>query len=440
MKSSENQEAIMKKKNFILFLFVLLAMSLFANGNKEAPEGEEQVVLKYMTWYPPQNVMNGIITSFEKKYPNIKVEVEINEPGAHVQKLPIMLASGEDIDVMGVMVEIAKQVKPYLTNLDPVLSEQYGSDWGNQFNPGTLDWARNMTESKDVLIIPAGKLASPVVYYNAKLFRELGISPPKTMDELMEIITVIQTKRPDIIPVSFRGKLYWLHAISAFGIWGQENPELLKKVNNLEIPYNSPEVQKMAEWWASLFEKGIISKDTLDIDNNIINEIFYGGDAAMMIHGSWKSGLLSRAYREANDVALEEIGAFLFPSLSGNDPTTATIYDISLGINKNSKHPKEAGLLLSHILLEEGLTQLVDNFIIFPSKRDFIVNTEAFVDEAGQTGFQTLIEGISNPLNPERFFTPATKEFGRILQSGAIAGEYRDLLNKFQEDAVSGKF
>lgn len=76
-----------------------------AEGSKDGGAAADQVVLKLSTWQTDAKAQwSKIIPEFEKKYPNIKVELDLlNEKGdsvASMQKLDLMAASNDQLDIV----------------------------------------------------------------------------------------------------------------------------------------------------------------------------------------------------------------------------------------------------------------------------------------------------------------------------------------------------
>ncbi len=425
---------------FYVVLAIAVVFTIGGAGVLKAEAADDVVTIKYYCWYPPEPILNPMIQRFEELHPNIKVEVNLTEPGTYQQKTPIALASGEEMDLVAsfTRVSFVNQIKKFLDPLKPLMNEHRGEGWEQEFGDGVVETCRNYADDGELYILAEGYLGSPVMYYNTAMFREYGIDVPETVADLKAAGETIKAKNPDILPVVFRGKLPWLHTASAFGMYAQEK-ELWSVAR--QGKYNTPEIIEMAKWWASLFEDDIISKDNLDIDNAMAAEIFYTGKAAIMVHGTWMAGLLSDGYRKANDVQIEEIGAFPFPAITpGNMPTTASTLDMGFGIAKNSKHKKEALQLMNFFLLDEGIDLLARNFLIVPGKRGFEVDKSLFKNDLELGSYNKLLEVLANPQDALREFDGKSTPFGKVLQSIILGQDAKEALDDFQRELDMGKY
>jgi raffinose/stachyose/melibiose transport system substrate-binding protein len=416
-------------------------MFLWAGGQDDGKTAvEEKITLHYLTWYPPQAVMNEITGSFEKKYPNVHVEATIIGGQDYLQKVPVALASGEDIDLLGFNIMFANDLKGYVFEADPLLTKHMGADWESKFSKKANDSTKSLADDGKLYGVPIGSLGSPVVFYNASMFDQFGLTVPKTTSELESIIKTIRAADSSIMPVAFRGKLYHLHSMSAVALWGQRE-NLWQPLAAKEMRFDSPEVKDVTRWWKSLFDQDIISRDNLDVDNSIIAEIFFTGKAAMMIHGTWMAGLLSEEWREKNKVEFTEAGAFLFPGPDpGKAPTFATAPDMHLAVVKTTKHEQAAANLMIHIIYEEGLDIIANQFLLFPSKVGYIMDETKLKSDVARKGYETLKKGMDNPNNPMRFPNPILQEYGKVLQSIILGADIDKACADFQEQVDTGKY
>ncbi len=429
----------MKRTNVFMFVVILalIPFAAMANGGAEETE-DEGVVISYHCWYPPEEILSPMIDVFEELNPGITVEVTKTEPDTHQQKVPVVLASGQKLDLMAVInTDFVSIVEPYMADLEPFYEDTYGSDWEKNIAPSIISYTRSRTHG-DTKMMPEGFLGSPVIYYNVKIFNDLGLSVPETEADLMAVIRTIAAEMPDVMPIAFRGKLPWLHTISAFGLYAQEE-ELWSFVRDEGNPYNSPEIARMAEWWQSLYKQDILAQDTLDIDNNSISELFYSGNAAMMVHGTWMAGILSEPYREKNNINVE-IGAFPYPSISGNQPTTAATPDMFFSVVNYSDHQEEAFKLMDFFILGEGIDLLAENFLIVPGKVGFEPDPDLLTTEIARQSYTSIADVLSNPQSALRQQDFLTTHFGKVLQGIALGADVRSSLDDFQKEIDSGKF
>lgn len=398
------------------------------------------VKIKYDTWYPPQQIMDEILAIFHEQNPHIEVEASITEPAARSQKLPVQLASGEVFDLIGTgLGEELGTLSQFYKPISPLMDKYIGEGWEDRLNTKALEYAGSFTDG-ELYCIPIGQLGSPVVYYNGDIFDKYGLEEPETYEDLIAIVDTLKEKDSDILPIVFRGQLKHLHTLGLMGIYGQKF-DIGKHLRDTR-DFSDPRVAEAVEFWKELFDKDIISKDNLDVDNSKSGEIFYSGQAAMMINGTWMAGLLSEEYREKNGIEIEEIGAFIFPALEDGLTATLTVKpDISIAVGKDTENEEAVMKLYEFMLFGEGMEILAGNYIISPNDVSYEADSSKFTDERGLRGYNNIVQGMRYPQNPSRELDPILTEFGRILQS-VIAEDTSidEMLDYFQKEIDSGKY
>src|SRR5690606_28179217 len=116
---------------------------------------------------------------FYEKYPNIHVEVSVYPSLDYQQKAPVALATGEDIDIIGIQATaFASQVEPYLEPMDELMKTYVGDDWESKFEPNAIEQIKKISD-QNVVTAPVGSAGAMVIYYNMGLLQELGLPAPE---------------------------------------------------------------------------------------------------------------------------------------------------------------------------------------------------------------------------------------------------------------------
>jgi raffinose/stachyose/melibiose transport system substrate-binding protein len=143
------------------------------------------------------------VEAFQKKYPNIKLDFEYVAGEEYHQKFQVMVASGDIPDLFtcyagarsGYVIDrgMVKDLRPYLTE---DLKKKYNSAiWQPQGPKG------------EIYIISPNMAVCTVVYVNTKLQKQLGLSTPKTLDEM--IAQVPKIRAAGYTPLAFGNKAQW---------------------------------------------------------------------------------------------------------------------------------------------------------------------------------------------------------------------------------------
>jgi raffinose/stachyose/melibiose transport system substrate-binding protein len=167
-----------------------------------------------------------------------------------------------------------------------------------------------------IFAVPTNNTQPIVMYYNKKLFDQVGASLPNTWDDVLKLVEVFNGK--GIAPFSLGGgskwtSMMWLEYMfdriggpevfnniyaGKKGSWGDESAIKAYKM-----------IQDLVD--ANGFIKGFMS---VTADSNADQALLYTGKAAMMLHGGWAYG----GMKSAQPAFVKDSLAFgKFPSIAG---------------------------------------------------------------------------------------------------------------------------
>lgn len=236
----------MNKKNkklvaIILTIFAFIAISLHAIKTKQATAKKEVTFWTLqMSDFAPY--MNGVISSFEKQNPEIKIKwVDVPFSEGEKRTLAAILSS----------------TPPDLINLNPDFSailaqkgalEKINEDDVEQFNTEII----NSLKYNDELYAIPWYATSAITIYNKSLYRKAGFSrPPRTYEKLALISPEIKAQT---------GAYAFMPTIT-------ENDTMLKILNKYGINswqnINSPKAVEIFNFYKELYNKGLIPKETI---------------------------------------------------------------------------------------------------------------------------------------------------------------------------------
>lgn len=260
-----------------------------------------------------------IVTAFEKKNPNITVNVKTLPYDSYGTALQTDLAAGTPADVFDI--NGPSSYGQYQTN--GVLAELKGVDSG-KYNKALLD---SYATSGKQYALPTS-FSDVVLYYNKDLFDKAGVKYP-TSSWTWKDETAAASKLTD----------------KAAGVWGDHQPvtynEYYKTLvqngatflskDGKKAAFNTPAGIEAAKW---LVDKSGTTMPTIadgqgtaDFDTNL----FKAGKLAMLHTGIWVFGAFADS--PANwDIAVEP----------GNKTTANAVFSNGIGVSATSKHPVEA--------------------------------------------------------------------------------------------------
>lgn len=280
-----------------------------------------------------------IIPVFEAKYPDIKVEfsaINTNEYNAAIQS---QVEAGAGPDLL--------TCRPFDVNREWIKRGYFeplegfaGLDAFDETSRAAWSDDKGATYCLPLAAVLAG------FYYNADIFKELGLQPPKTTDEF---IAVLQKIRDDgrYEPLAYGSAEAWQLAYNGLynigpAYWHGEEGRLglidgTKKLTDPEFVAAFAALNA----WKPFLPKGQASLQYADM-----TQLFTLGRAAILPDGSWN----------INQVAGTglNVGVFAPPvPKEGDQRYLQEMPDMAIGINKASKNKDAAKLFLNWLATPE---------------------------------------------------------------------------------------
>ncbi|CAH1057611.1 ABC transporter substrate-binding protein [Paenibacillus pseudetheri] len=311
-----------------------------AGETAAAPDKKEPVKISYIG-AASQLAVGGIkdlIAKWEQKTGN-KVDIQAIQDDQYDNLVKAKLSGGGDVDIF-----FGSYQKYDVPNQ---LLEISGEGFESRVNDVVLN-SLKYSDGKIYAFPYPSQLGSWGVFYNKKVFSDLGLSVPKTIDELNKDLEAI--KAAGKTPFYFAAKDGWTmlqHRNAVVGILGGADPQVWDKLNKNEIQWKDipdfVEQYKQVEDWA---KKGYFNKDLFTGTYEKQQQALAKGDAAMVIQGGF---IVPEVLKQDPNA---QIGFFPLPNKDGSE-TIALSGGTQVFIAKNSKHPEEAKDLLRFITDKE---------------------------------------------------------------------------------------
>jgi multiple sugar transport system substrate-binding protein len=255
----------MKRKLFLLGLVFLMAgVVVFAGGKQQqsSSSGAAPVTVKYAFWGTPEaiGVEADIITAFEEKNPNIKIEPVVSGYGDYHTKLLTMIAGGSAPDVMRISPHYLPDLvySKGLKDIDRVAKE-HNYDLSVYYREGLTDC------SVDGVLYGLPWGTAPVyMIMNMTMFEEAGVALPPydwTFDDFIRVAKAVSSgtgaDRKYGFAMEIQADLYPMYPY----VWasGGDLLDSSRKNFRLDRPEASDAVQKIAE----LYQGGYMPPETL---------------------------------------------------------------------------------------------------------------------------------------------------------------------------------
>lgn len=275
-------------------------------------------------------VWEDIGKQFESQHEGIKVEFNFQDDDTYQTiGLPNLLNGKNAPDLY---FEWAGQ------RLETRVTDGYAADITEQlqssglkdmFSEGTFNGM--VFDGKTYMIPTAGDVTN-VIFYNKKIFSDLGLEPPTTWEQFLAVSETV--KQAGITPIVLGNSDLWTagnwigHVISR--VVGEN---AYSEALQLKQPFNSPDFVKAYGYVQELWDKGYINDNVNAIGDSEADMLFLNGNGAMHPIGSW---LVPTAVEETPDL---ELGYFNTPAMPDGKGDQNSVIGVLNGmiINKNSK-------------------------------------------------------------------------------------------------------
>ena len=329
----------MKRSVFIVILscaLMLLPMYIFAGGAQEKVEITGPVTIDF--WHAMGGariqLIQGIVDSFMKENPNIKVKVQYT--GSYndtLNKTKAAAKAGNPPHVFQ-LYDVGTLGMVYSGIIVPIddLAKWESINWDDFFSP-----VRNYyTISGKHYSMPFNS-STPLLYYNKNFFTKAGLNPdkpPKTFNEVIEY-----SKKLKASDLGLKAPITWnlhswyfeqFHCIMDAPFVNNDNGRSGKLPT--KALFNQEPGQKILEWWTGMEKDGLF----LDVGPGWANHraAFGSGEVAMVMSSTSDVNQLTKLLAEKN----WKMGTGYVPRPEGAKGGV-TIGGGSLWITKD--HPKQ---------------------------------------------------------------------------------------------------
>ncbi len=269
--------------------------------NAPTEEPAEDVALKVMILSEDSNrqaIYQDYYTKVTEAFPDYEVEFEL--PGSadnYTSKLTVYNSSETLPDIFWGS-DVVYQAGNALPLTD-IITENGFID--NYANPSALIPAPD----GEIYCLSAGTdsyFAGPI-FYNMDLFEAEGLTMPDSYDGFVELVTTLEER--GYTPISATA---W--AIQQFffaDLLAAEDPEAMGKLQSGEITFDDPIVVGAAQKLIDLANLGAFPVDVTSIEQQVHEQLFLDGNAAMIYHPVWVYPAIEPAEFEIGHAYLPEV-------------------------------------------------------------------------------------------------------------------------------------
>ena len=333
MKTQGEQAHMSPRKFLVVAVWTAIAVLSAACGSSSAANPANQtgtLTVWLMNGSAPQSVVDGVNADFKAKYPNVTVNVEIQQWSDVTTKLDTAFTGNTPPDVM----ELGNTlVAKYAAN--GALADITGKKSSFE-NSGT--WLQSLTDSctfEGKLYCVPYYAGSRAVIYRKDMFAAAGVSVPNSMDDLLTVGQKLMAKYgsdPNFSALYFPGK-YW-YAAAPF-VWDFGGDIATQSGKTWTGALNSSNSQKGLTTLNNIV--GQLSRADKTGDEAKQDQAFAQGHIAMIIANGWEVGVITDP-KNGNPALQPNLGAFPIPSHNSGDTAPVFLGGSDLGISAKSQH------------------------------------------------------------------------------------------------------
>jgi N,N'-diacetylchitobiose transport system substrate-binding protein len=298
----------------------------------------------------PQSIIDEVNADFKTKYPNVTVNVEIQQWGDIGTKLDTALPGNNPPDV----IELGNTlVAKYAAAgaLEDITGKKASFD-----NSGS--WLQSLTDS----CTQSGKLycvpyyaGSRAIIYRKDFFAQAGVQPPTSMDDLLTVGQKLMTAHksdPNFSALYFPGK-YWYAALPF--VWDFGGDIATQSGGKWSGTLDSSNSQQGLTELTSLVSQ--LSRADKTGDEAKQDQAFAQGHIAMIIANGWEVGVITDP-KSGNPALKDQLGAFPIPSHNSGQTAPVFLGGSDLGVAARSKHQDLANAWIATLTGNKHMSEM----------------------------------------------------------------------------------
>ncbi|WP_026486612.1 ABC transporter substrate-binding protein [Caldanaerobius polysaccharolyticus] len=402
-----------KYKKVIALMLAVTMIGLILAGcgnktNKSASSAKNQpVTITYAAGKDSTPATKALIDAFEKKYPNIKVkfqEMPQSTDDQHNAYVTALSAGDSSIDVIAMDIIWTPEFGAAGWTLP--LDKYVTKDMESKFLPGPMEAVKY---NGHIYGMPRFTDAG-VLYYR----KDIISTPPKTWDELMQMVKANVGKNGTKYGIVFQGNQYEGLVCDALEFIYSNGGSVL---DGDKVTINSPQSIAGLQYMIDIVKNKMAPPGVTTYMEEDARNIFQQGEAIFMRNWPYAWALLN-----ADDSPVKgKVGIAPIPYGKDGKVGMSVLGGWNLGINKYSKHPDEAWKFIQFVTSEEGqkITALQGGNL--PTLKSLYQDKDVLAKNPYWADFYNVfITAKPRPVSP---FYPKMSDFMQINFHKALTGE-----------------
>ena len=339
---------------------------------------------------------------YEKEHPDIDIKVEFVTSDDYFSSTRLLssFASGQGPDLFFVSAATLKRFAEadVLYPLTSLFTPEVKAD----FDDAAL---ASVTAGGDIYAVPF-ETELLGLFYNKAMFRDHGISPPRTWEEMRRAAELLSSSKVSGLTVETYEGVYQNFSWLPF-LW-QTGANLLTSEGK-DSGLSGAQALQFYSFFSGMVKEGLVnlrpSRPTTDIG------ILANGETAMQISGTWNIRMLETEFAD------QPIGVVPLPVPEGGSPITIS-GGWKLATNKHSVHAKEAADFLMWAFA--GKTEIPLKWV---NETKFAYSPRKSVMEAGSKDYRRGLRSVftNQIFGTEREEPQLPEEVNRIFSDSIQA-------------------
>ena len=388
--------------------------AMLASGSAFA----EQTTITVWSWNVAASALKSTLEGFNKKYPDIKVDVQdIGNPQVFDKMLAACAAGGDGLpDIMSIENHKAEIFwNRYPDCMTDLTKLGYNADIKKLFP----EFKRTELEVGDAAYAMPWDSGPVAMFYRRDLYEKAGIDPAtiKTWDDFIAAGKKVSAANPGVVmsQADFNGDSEW------FRMLANEQGCGYFSTDGQNISINQPACVAALDKIKAMKDAGTLTAANWDekIQSNTASKV------ATQMYGGWYEGTV----RSTSPDLSGKWGVYLMPSMTADGQHAANLGGSSLAIASSSKNKEAAWTYLNYVLgTNEGQVTMLKSFGLVPSLLSAV--QDPFVNEplpywGGQKVWADILATLPkiNPGRGTQFWGDADPIY-RSVQTKYLAGGY----------------
>lgn len=306
----------------------------------------------------------AILSAFEAAHPDITIELEEISGTNYSARLNTALAAGEAPDLFGL---------PAGPETLGAAQAGYAMDLTGKLDTSSLrDAAADaIDQNGSIYGVPILGTYSVGLYYHRNIFADLGMTPPTSQAEFLDMCAAMKEKgvTPLIVPASdgiVPSFMYMMLTASVMGVDG------FADLRRGERKFTDPDLVEAARFLQQIgdcMQPGALS--TPYVEGKALAAL---GQGAMMPGGSADYA----GYQEINPEV--DLGVVPFPGVGDNAPSTVTGLEYIYLVNSKSEHA-DAALTFLQWMMDDPAQQMVVDTITMSTNKNVLPAENRIMEE-----------------------------------------------------------